>query len=154
VTDFLRLFALLAGMLVVAGVLFAVVAFRGRKPSETGCCSSCGGSGYSGEECTGGACWDCQATGHPHLGRCRSRFLDWWHLREGSVVLTAMVWTIITTAFGAPAFYGLGSWLVAVAVCVSVGPALLAILAMIFLGRAADRQIRRRGLPPARQVSR
>lgn len=35
-----------------------------------GCCPMCGGGGASGEESTGGKCWDCQGTGHPHLGRC------------------------------------------------------------------------------------
>jgi hypothetical protein len=45
-----------------------------RMHSRRGCCGACGcpcgGSGVSGEECTGGWCWDCQGTCHPHLGPC------------------------------------------------------------------------------------
>jgi len=33
----------------------------------TGCCDSCRGTGCSGDVETGGVCWDCQGTGHPHL---------------------------------------------------------------------------------------
>lgn len=116
---------------------------------KPGCCGNC--DGYGGDASapeTGGRCWDCQGTGHAHVGRCRSRFLDWWHLREGSVVLTVMLWTVLTTAFGAPLLIGTAWYLLGTVL--SVGPALLAILALIFLGRLADNQIRRYGLPPAR----
>lgn len=55
---------------VASGVLDAL----GQPPAETGakgCCTECGGSGYSGDEAVpGGACWDCQGTGHPHEGAC------------------------------------------------------------------------------------
>lgn len=112
-----------------------------------GCCPRCV-DGASGEECTGGLCWDCQGTGHAHSGRCRSRFLDWWHLKEGAVVWTALLWTLLTTAFGAPLLIGT-PW-VGLGAVLSVGPALLAIVDMIVLGRLADNQIRKHGLPPAR----
>lgn len=37
-----------------------------------GCCTSCSGTGFSGDEAVpGGMCWDCKATGHPHAGSCR-----------------------------------------------------------------------------------
>lgn len=47
--------------LVAAGVV------RG-KDTDTGCCGRCGGTGRddTGPE-TGGWCWDCQGTGHPHV---------------------------------------------------------------------------------------
>lgn len=35
-----------------------------------GCCPTCSGSGAAYDESTGGKCWDCQGTGHPHLGTC------------------------------------------------------------------------------------
>lgn len=35
-----------------------------------GCCPTCGGGGAVYDESTGGKCWDCQGTGHPHLGTC------------------------------------------------------------------------------------
>ena len=36
-----------------------------------GCCVSCRGTGYSGDQAVpGGACWDCRGTGHSHLGWC------------------------------------------------------------------------------------
>lgn len=35
-----------------------------------GCCPSCDGRGGAYDESTGGRCWDCQGTGHPHLGTC------------------------------------------------------------------------------------
>jgi hypothetical protein len=36
-----------------------------------GCCPRCHGTGGDAwDESTGGRCWDCQATGHPHLGLC------------------------------------------------------------------------------------
>jgi hypothetical protein len=116
---------------------------------QPGCCGGCGGDGVDPTAYeSNGQCWDCYGTGHAHEGRCRSRFLDWWHLKEGAVVFTAMVWTILTTAFGAPLAYGLMPWLVALGACVSVGPALLALTAVIVLGRLADRQIGRYGPPP------
>lgn len=112
-----------------------------------GCCGNCDGEGAdaSAPE-TGGLCWDCQGTGHAHSGRCRSRFLDWWHLKESTVVLLALAWTLITTAVLPPVLpVSAYAW----AAPVSTGPAVLAIFAMIVLGRAADRQILRYGLPPA-----
>jgi hypothetical protein len=115
----------------------------------TGCCGACGGDGVdpSAYE-SNGQCWDCRGTGHAHDGRCRSRFLDWWHLKESAVVFTALVWTILTTVFGVALFPpATHVW----APFVSMGPALLALLAMIVLGRLADDQIRRYGLPPARR---
>jgi hypothetical protein len=57
-----------------------------------GCCPSCAGSGASGEECTGGACWDCQATGHPHLGPCG--FWLWWLNHSLDVLLVLYVYMI------------------------------------------------------------
>jgi hypothetical protein len=46
----------------------AVIWWRGRR----GCCTGCGGSGYSGDSAVpGGMCWDCRGTGHSHAGRCR-----------------------------------------------------------------------------------
>ena len=117
---------------------------------KPGCCGNC--DGYGGDASapeTGGMCWDCQGTGHAHLGRCRSRFLDWWHLREGAVVLTAMLWTMLTTVFGAPVLFGT-TWY-ALGCVLSMSPALLAIFALIVVGPAADRQIRRYGLAPARR---
>lgn len=38
----------------------------GQTSGERGCCSACNGTGYSGEEATGGQCSDCRATGHAH----------------------------------------------------------------------------------------
>lgn len=35
-----------------------------------GCCPRCGGNGGDYDESTGGRCWDCQGSGHPHLGTC------------------------------------------------------------------------------------
>jgi hypothetical protein len=96
-------------------------------------------------------CWDCRGTGHAHDGRCRSRFLDWWHLKEGAVVITVLAWTILTTLLGAPVLYGQQPGVIAMATTISVGPALLAILALIIVSPAADRQIRRYGLPSARR---
>jgi hypothetical protein len=63
------------------------------------------------------------------------------------VVLTAMAWTLLTTVFGVVLFPpATHVW----APLVSMGPALAAILAVAILGRLADNQIRRYGLPPAR----
>jgi hypothetical protein len=43
-----------------------------RRLHDIGCCTSCIGTGYSGDEAVpGGKCWDCYGTGHPHAGRCR-----------------------------------------------------------------------------------
>jgi len=105
----------------------------------------------SGEECTSGVCWDCQGTGHPHLGRCRSRFLDWWHVHESIVTLVAMLWTIATTVLFLALLprdaYAWACW-------VSLGPTIAVIPAWMILGTASDRQIQKHGLPPAKQVSR
>lgn len=39
--------------------------------SIPGCCDRCHGTGGDvWDESTGGLCWDCQGTGHPHLGLC------------------------------------------------------------------------------------
>jgi hypothetical protein len=48
---------------VIAEVLQLVDCGQGLEP---GCCSTCEGSGYSGEEVTGGRCSDCRGTGHAH----------------------------------------------------------------------------------------
>ncbi|QIN94057.1 hypothetical protein PP459_gp176 [Streptomyces phage Wakanda] len=34
--------------------------------SEKGCCSTCEGTGVSGDIETNGKCWDCYGTGHTH----------------------------------------------------------------------------------------
>ena len=35
-----------------------------------GCCTTCGGTGTSGDVETNGQCWDCRGTGHTHDGPC------------------------------------------------------------------------------------
>jgi hypothetical protein len=42
-----------------------------RTHGREGCCGACDGRGHdiSAPE-TGGLCWDCRGTGHPHLGPC------------------------------------------------------------------------------------
>lgn len=35
-----------------------------------GCCDGCQGTGISGDQQTGGKCWDCRGTGHAHDGPC------------------------------------------------------------------------------------
>lgn len=117
------------------------------KKQRPGCCGNCDGEGSdaSAPE-TGGLCWDCQGTGHPHAGRCRSRFLDWWHLKESAVVLLAMAWTLVTTAVGVLTIpLSWYPW----AVVVSLGPTLLGLAGLLLLGPVSDRQIRRYGLPPS-----
>lgn len=39
-------------------------------PFETGCCSTCKGTGNSNDIETNGKCWDCYGTGHCHEGPC------------------------------------------------------------------------------------
>jgi hypothetical protein len=40
-------------------------------PFLPGCCTSCGGLGVTSDAPeTGGRCWDCKGTGHPHVGAC------------------------------------------------------------------------------------
>jgi hypothetical protein len=34
--------------------------------SDRGCCSTCDGTGVSGDAETNGKCWDCYGTGHTH----------------------------------------------------------------------------------------
>lgn len=42
-----------------------------RAHGTEGCCGACDGRGRDmGAPETGGLCWDCQGTGHPHLGPC------------------------------------------------------------------------------------
>lgn len=108
--------------------------------SKPGCCPMCDGTGASGEECTNGACWDCQATGHPHVGRCRSAFLDWWHLRETIVMWLWAAWVIcglIAHTVITVAWYG---W-------AYVGIAVAGYAALFTFSKLADRQIERRGPP-------
>jgi len=59
---------------------------------RAGCCPMCSGSGASGEESTGGACWDCQGTGHPHLGPCG--FWLWWKSRSAALLLIVFAWMV------------------------------------------------------------
>lgn len=100
-----------------------------------GCCPRCGGSGSSGEECTGGACWDCQATGHPHMGPCG--FWLWWLNHSLGALLWLYVWMIgwATVAGAAEA-----SW-AAVVMAATTLPAWFTWLA---LDRAYDRRVRAR----------
>ena len=54
----------------------------------------CGGGGASGEESTGGMCWDCQGTGHPHLGPCAGFWLWWWR-HASAVFMLLIVWLLL-----------------------------------------------------------
>lgn len=62
-------------LVVVGGYVSAYAMARGYWPWQRprlGCCTSCNGTGYSGDSAVpGGMCWDCKATGHPHAGSCR-----------------------------------------------------------------------------------
>lgn len=100
-----------------------------------GCCPACGGSGASGEECTGGACWDCQATGHPHLGPCG--FWRWWLNHSLDLLLVLFV----IMAAGAVVVGALESeWVTWVYVAVT----LPWWCAWVALEKAYDRRVRRR----------
>lgn len=58
-----------------------------------GCCPSCNGSGFSGDDAVpGGLCWDCQGTGHAHAGRCVRR--DWFVI----VVMTIVILVQLASA--------------------------------------------------------
>jgi hypothetical protein len=67
----------IAILLSLGSVFFAIRAHRRYRRAVQmhvrlceGCCTSCGGSGGAYDESTGGRCWDCQGSGHPHLGAC------------------------------------------------------------------------------------
>lgn len=107
---------------------------------KPGCCPSCDGTGASGEECTNGACWDCQATGHPHIGRCRSAFLDWWHLHETVAMWLWVAWIVcgaVALAVVSAEWY---AWAYPIA-------ALTGYHVFFACSKLADRQIERRGPP-------
>jgi hypothetical protein len=116
--------------------------------SRPGCCGACDGYGRdaSAPE-TGGMCWDCRGTGHAHDGRCRSRFLDWFHLHALGLLQAYMVWLLLG-----------GIALITLALHDQVWSAYVyaAISGVWWFGwlgldLAADRQIKRYGLPPARR---
>jgi hypothetical protein len=101
----------------------------------TGCCPSCGGSGASGEECTGGACWDCQATGHPHLGPCG--FWLWWLNHSLDALLLLFVWMCIAAGVMGVLQQEWMEWAFA-------GTTLPWWIAWLTLDRAYDRRVRAR----------
>lgn len=114
---------------------------------RNGCCGNCDGFGVdpSAPE-TGGRCWDCRGTGHAHTGRCRSRFLDWFHLNEldtlGALLAWAWVGTFLLITFIPD------SWM-EVAIQMLAYPLLAGFPIWCVCSKLADRQIRRYGLPPA-----
>lgn len=102
-----------------------------------GCCSMCGGGGMSGEECTGGMCWDCQGTGHPHLGPCGrwETFAAWCHRREVDALMVVLGWAWITTLL--MILPGAEPW----AVYVQAVPVLLGLPAVVAMSKIGDRQM-------------
>jgi hypothetical protein len=64
---FLEALVLVAGFLGGQVVEQAMQLLRSIPP----CCDRCHGTGGDvWDESTGGLCWDCRGTGHPHTGLC------------------------------------------------------------------------------------
>lgn len=108
----------------------------------------CGGGGASGEECTGGMCWDCQGTGHPHLGPCGrwERFAAWCHRHELDALAYVLGWAWITAFLAI--MPGAEPW----AVYVQSLPVLLGIPAWVAMGKLGDWQMLREHERGARPV--
>lgn len=110
----------------------------------------CGGGGASGEECTGGMCWDCQGTGHPHLGPCGrwERFGAWCHRHELDALGWVLAWAYLSTlilVFFMPGGFEIGGLVVGAGV-------LLGIPVWIAMGKLGDRQMLREHERGARPV--
>ena len=106
---------------------------------KAGCCSMCGGRGASGEECTGGMCWDCQGTGHPHLGPCGrwETFAAWCHRHELDALTWVLGWAWITTLLAV--LPGAEPW----AIYVIAVPVLLGLPTWVAMSKIGDRQVKR-----------
>jgi hypothetical protein len=108
--------------------------------SRAGCCPMCV-DGYSGEECTGGLCWDCQGTGHPHLGPCGGweHFAAWCHRRE----LSALGWLLGWAWVGSFVLIFLSGEAFEVGGLVLTAPILLGLPLWVGMGKLGDRQMER-----------
>jgi hypothetical protein len=108
--------------------------------ARPGCCGHCDGFGSdpSAPE-TGGLCWDCRGTGHPHLGPCGGweRFAAWCHRQELNALSWTLGWAWVSTFFAV--LPGAEPW----AIYIVAVPVLLGIPAWIAMSRIGDRQTAR-----------
>lgn len=109
---------------------------------KQGCCGHC--DGYGGDASapeTGGMCWDCRGTGHPHTGPCAGweRFAAWCHRHELDALGWVLAWAYLSTlilVFLSPGGFEIGGLVVGAGV-------LLGIPAWVAMGKIGDRQMLR-----------
>lgn len=105
---------------------------------RAGCCGHCDGEGGdpSAPE-TGGLCWDCRGTGHPHLGSrgAWETFASWCHRHELDAMAWVIGWAWITALL--VLLPGVEPW----GVYIQSVPVLLGVPAWIAMSKIGDRQM-------------